>query len=104
MPGAMVRDELPPRLTAARVVRPAAEGIGRLARGSAGAVASFVGDTPKAELPETDVPPNTPIVEAVSRELPESTRAFDEIEATWIVPGTVTVELPERLRAAVAVG
>src|SRR5580704_18373995 len=104
MPGEIVSVEAPETLTAVWVVSPVADGIGRLARGSVGRDVSFVGVTPKLELPETDEPPNRPIVEAVSLEFPESTTEVDELEATWIVPGIVTVELPETLSAAVAVG
>src|SRR5436853_260802 len=100
MPGLMVRDELPDRLTeAALPVRP---GAARAAKGSVTTGAWVTGVGWKVAFPDAWKPPTTSMREAVTLALPLIVIAVGELESTSIWPGRLRLPLPETLSAPLA--
>src|SRR4051812_27654789 len=95
MPGLMVKDELPLRLTAPREARPDELGAARLASGSATAAAPVTGFGLKEALPDLLSPPTIWMPAAVTVALPLARTAVDDFESTTTTPGTSMSPLPD---------
>src|SRR5437764_7600535 len=102
MPGRIVAWELPPRISAPRLVRPAVLGDARLPSGSGTGATPVVGGGLNVALPLFWTPPTTWMLAAVIWELLPAEIAPDELESTMTLPATLMVALLASVRAPLA--
>src|SRR5262245_26660700 len=99
MPGEMVSELLPPRMTEPLAERPVGAGAARPASGSLNAAAPVTGAGLRWALPLDWTLPTTRMLPADTWALPLAAMADDELESTATTPLTCRLAFPDTVRA-----